>query len=101
MKKPDFDAVLNALRTVNDPDLKQDLVTLGMIRDLKVFEDGKVSFRIGLTTPACPLEAQLTQKSGGMEKPEREPLLKKGSPVSHTSSRFRVVRVAWANRPYP
>lgn len=59
MKKPDFEAVLNALRTVNDPDLKRDLVTLGMVRDLKVFEDGKVTFRIVLTTPACPLKEQI------------------------------------------
>lgn len=59
MKKPDFDAVLNALRTVNDPDLKRDLVALNMVRDLKVFEDGKVAFRIVLTTPACPLKDQI------------------------------------------
>ncbi|NDG84545.1 MAG: iron-sulfur cluster carrier protein ApbC [Proteobacteria bacterium] len=59
MKKPDFDAVLGALRTVYDPDLKKDLVTLNMVRDLKVFEDGKVSFRIVLTTPACPLKEQI------------------------------------------
>ena len=59
MKKADFDAVLAALRTVNDPDLKRDLVTLNMVRDLKVFDDGKVSFRIVLTTPACPLKEQI------------------------------------------
>jgi ATP-binding protein involved in chromosome partitioning len=59
MKKPEFDAVLNSLRTVMDPDLRQDLVTLGMVRDLKVFDDGKVSFRIVLTTPACPLKDQI------------------------------------------
>jgi ATP-binding protein involved in chromosome partitioning len=59
MKKPEFEAVLAALRTVNDPDLKKDLVTLNMVRDLKVFEDGKVAFRIVLTTPACPLKEQI------------------------------------------
>ena len=59
MKKPDFDAVLGALRAVNDPDLQKDLVTLNMVRDLKVFEDGKVSFRIVLTTPACPLKEKI------------------------------------------
>jgi ATP-binding protein involved in chromosome partitioning len=56
MAKPQFDQVLNALRTVNDPDLQRDLVTLNMIRDLKVFDDGKVSLRVVLTTPACPLK---------------------------------------------
>jgi len=61
MKKADFDAVMSALRTVNDPDLKKDLVTLNMVRDLKVFDDGKVSFRIVLTTPACPLKEQIKE----------------------------------------
>ena len=47
--------VLDALRYVDDPDLKKDLVTLGMIRDLKV--TGKtVSFSVVLTTPACPMK---------------------------------------------
>lgn len=61
MKTIDFDAVLNALKTVQDPDLKKDLVTLNMIRDLKVFEGGKVSLRVVLTTPACPLKEKIKQ----------------------------------------
>ncbi len=50
--------VVQALRTVNDPDLKQDLVSLGMIRDLEV-AGGRVSFRVVLTTPACPMKKQM------------------------------------------
>lgn len=47
--------ILDALRNVDDPDLKKDIVTLGMVRDIVI--DGKnVSFRIVLTTPACPLK---------------------------------------------
>jgi ATP-binding protein involved in chromosome partitioning len=53
------DAVLNALRTVQDPDLKRDLVTLEMIRDLKVEANGNVSLRVVLTTPACPLKEKI------------------------------------------
>lgn len=49
------EAILKALGTVEDPDLKQDLVTLGMIKDVKS-EEGKVSFTVELTTPACPLK---------------------------------------------
>jgi ATP-binding protein involved in chromosome partitioning len=46
--------VLRELRTVQDPDLHRDLVSLGMIKDLKV--DGeRVAFSIVLTTPACPV----------------------------------------------
>jgi ATP-binding protein involved in chromosome partitioning len=45
--------IIDALRTVKDPDLKQDLVTLGMIQDLSVSQS-KVTFTLVLTTPACP-----------------------------------------------
>jgi len=50
--------VLAALRNVEDPDLKKDLVTLNMIKDLKI-EGNKVSFTLELTTPACPMKDML------------------------------------------
>jgi len=50
--------VLAALKNVEDPDLKKDLVTLNMIKDLKI-EDKKISFTLELTTPACPLKDML------------------------------------------
>lgn len=50
--------VMAALQTVEDPDLKRDLVSLGMIKDLKV-EGGDVSFSVELTTPACPLKSKI------------------------------------------
>lgn len=50
--------VLDALRNVEDPDLKKDLVTLNMIENL-VIEGNKVSFSVVLTTPACPLKEML------------------------------------------
>ncbi len=46
--------VMQALATVQEPELHRDLVTLDMIKELKV-EAGRVSFTIVLTTPACPL----------------------------------------------
>jgi ATP-binding protein involved in chromosome partitioning len=53
-------AVLSALARVQDPDLKRDLVALGMIRDLIVdAREGSVKFRVVLTTPACPVKAKL------------------------------------------
>jgi ATP-binding protein involved in chromosome partitioning len=45
--------ILDSLRQIKDPDLHKDIVTLGFIRDLKI-DGGHVSFRIVLTTPACP-----------------------------------------------
>jgi ATP-binding protein involved in chromosome partitioning len=50
--------VLEALKNVEDPDLKKDLVTLGMIKDVEI--DGKnVNFTVVLTTPACPMKEML------------------------------------------
>lgn len=52
--------ILRALSTVNDPDLRRDLVTLNMIKDIKT-GPGKVSFTVVLTTPACPLKEKIRQ----------------------------------------
>lgn len=49
------EAVLKALSHVDDPDLKKDLVTLNMIKDVKI-EGNKISFTVELTTPACPMK---------------------------------------------
>ena len=58
--------VLRALSQVQDPDLKKDLVTLGMIKDVRV-KDGEVSFTIVLTTPACPLKNKLENEPMAMK----------------------------------
>jgi ATP-binding protein involved in chromosome partitioning len=47
-------SVLEVLRPVQDPELRKSLVELNMIRNVKI-DDGKVSFTLVLTTPACPL----------------------------------------------
>jgi len=52
--------IREALGHVMDPDLGKDLVSLDMIRDIAI--DGKkVSFKLVLTTPACPLKNQMKQ----------------------------------------
>ncbi len=48
------ETVLEALKTVQDPELHRDIVSLGMVKNLDV-ADGKVKFTVELTTPACPL----------------------------------------------
>src|SRR5437762_1727100 len=51
----DRESVLTALRTVKDPELFKDIVTLNMVKDVKV--DGSTVFvHVELTTPACPLK---------------------------------------------
>ncbi len=55
-------AVLDALRTVQDPDLHRDIVSLEFIQDLKIC-GGAVGFTLQLTTPACPVKEQLKQQA--------------------------------------
>ncbi len=52
------EAILNALSQVEDPDLKKDLVTLGMIEKLEI-QGKNISFDLILTTPACPMKDML------------------------------------------
>ena len=52
--------VLRELGTVQDPDLHRDLVSLGMIQDLKI-EGDRVSFAVVLTTPACPVKDKMKE----------------------------------------
>ncbi len=56
------ETVLAALSTVQEPELRKDLVTLNMIRDLEI-KKGAVSFTIMLTTPACPLRVTIEKEA--------------------------------------
>lgn len=56
------ESVLEALSKVQEPELHKDLVSLNMIRDVEI-EQGKVSFTIMLTTPACPLKNQIEREA--------------------------------------
>ncbi len=48
------DVVMQALSEVEDPELHRDIISLNMVRDLKIAGD-TVSMTLMLTTPACPL----------------------------------------------
>ena len=50
--------VIDVLRTVDDPELHKDLVSLGMVKDVAI-RGGDVALRIDLTTPACPLKGKI------------------------------------------
>lgn len=54
------DEVLKTLSTVIDPDLKKDIVSMGMIKDLEI-NGSDVKFKLELTTPACPFNDQIEQ----------------------------------------
>ncbi len=58
MAKPSEQEIIAALSRVEDPELHRDLVSLNMVRDVKV-EGDHVSLRVVLTTPACPLSGTI------------------------------------------
>jgi ATP-binding protein involved in chromosome partitioning len=58
---PDPQAVRAALLGVIDPELGDNVVDLGMVRDVTVGADGQVEVKLALTTAGCPLRAQLTK----------------------------------------
>jgi ATP-binding protein involved in chromosome partitioning len=55
------EAVLDALRTVQEPELGDDLVSLDMIRDVQI-DEGKVRFTLVLTTAFCPLSMEIQER---------------------------------------
>ena len=62
MAKPTEKEIMESLKGIIDPDLGKDIVSLGFVKDLKI-GDGSVSFRINLTTPACPLKAEFKKQA--------------------------------------
>ena len=53
-----IDQVLEKLATVIDPDLKKDIVSMGMIKDIEL-DSGNLKFTLELTTPACPFNDEI------------------------------------------
>ena len=63
MSLPSVTQILDALRVVQDPDLRRDIVALDFVKHVVVGQDGRVSFAIELTTPACPVKDQLKEQA--------------------------------------
>ncbi len=56
---PTRDVVFDLLRSVIDPELGADIVSLGMVPDVHVADDGAVTVGVKLTIGGCPLRAQI------------------------------------------
>lgn len=56
------DDVRNALKTVEDPEIHMDIVTLELVYDIQIRENGVVGIKMTLTTPACPYGPQLLEE---------------------------------------
>src|SRR5271167_2321354 len=52
------DQVMSALRTVQDPELFKDIVSLNMVKGVRL-DGGDVFVNVELTTPACPLKERI------------------------------------------
>jgi ATP-binding protein involved in chromosome partitioning len=88
--------VYDALRTVMDPELGQDLVTLRMVKEVTVTGDD-VSVEIELTTPACPLRGRIQQD---IEQAIQDKAAALGTSLGATTVEFSAdVRKATASAP--
>ncbi|MCB2107370.1 MAG: SUF system Fe-S cluster assembly protein [Rhodobacteraceae bacterium] len=56
------DAVVEALRTVFDPEIPVNIYDLGLIYDIAIAESGKVDIKMTLTAPACPVAGTLPKE---------------------------------------
>ncbi|MDX6664174.1 MAG: ATP-binding protein involved in chromosome partitioning, partial [Solirubrobacteraceae bacterium] len=52
---PTREQIMESLRAVIDPELRQDIVELGMVRSIELGADGTVAVMVSLTTPGCPI----------------------------------------------
>ena len=57
-KSPD-EAIVEALRTVHDPEIPVNIYDLGLIYDTERLEDGDVRILMTLTAPACPVAGEM------------------------------------------
>jgi ATP-binding protein involved in chromosome partitioning len=74
MAMPTREQVQDALRQVIDPELRKDIVTLGMVRSIEQPEAHRVDVVVSLTTPGCPIRAHferaVQEKVGALGVPQ-------------------------------
>ncbi len=51
--------IIEAIKTVDDPDLGMSLVDMGLIYDVKIDNDNNVNIQMTLSSPSCPIGPQL------------------------------------------
>jgi ATP-binding protein involved in chromosome partitioning len=54
---PTYEQIQDSLRNVIDPELRKDIVSLGMVRSIETPEPGRVDVIVSLTTPGCPIRS--------------------------------------------
>jgi ATP-binding protein involved in chromosome partitioning len=68
---PTKETILEALKVVIDPELRRDIVELGMVRSIDVKDGGVVDVTVSLTTPGCPIknhfQTAVADAAGGVD----------------------------------
>src|SRR5579864_1316126 len=68
---PSREQIIDALRTVIDPELRQNIVELDMVRSIQLHDNGVVDVTVSLTTPGCPIRSHfqtgVAQALGALE----------------------------------
>ena len=63
------DEIIEALRPVEDPELRRSIVDLGMVRGVTIDPDGRVAVQIALTVAGCPLRNEIQSRVSGAVMP--------------------------------
>jgi ATP-binding protein involved in chromosome partitioning len=58
---PTAEQIQDALSRVIDPELRKDIVSLGMVRSIDQPEPGRIDVVVSLTTPGCPIRNHFQQ----------------------------------------
>ena len=61
MSLPTEEQVREKLTAVIDPELRRNIVELGMVRSIEIGEDGQVNVTVSLTTPGCPIRSHFQE----------------------------------------
>ena len=63
------DQIVEALRPVEDPELRRSIVDLGMVRNVEIGGNGDVRVLVALTVPGCPLRSEIQRRVAGAVEP--------------------------------
>ena len=66
---PTTEQIIEALRPVEDPELRRSIVELGMVRDVDLRADGTVGVLVALTVPGCPLRQEIEHRVSSAVRP--------------------------------
>lgn len=61
MSLPTEEQVKEKLTAVIDPELRRNIVELGMVRSIEIKDDGQINVTVSLTTPGCPIRSHFQE----------------------------------------